>query len=191
MGSGGITEVSNTILLEVDSVLNISGVDYVSGTPTSGSFDDTGLGTYDAEIAWTDNGNSANSIARISVDSGSTWYYQFTGSSASPYTFTSLSNDSSAEARWGQTYTAGSITHAFRAYGSGLSPSSVVVYSTTYGAYSAIIPADSVRYLVLHTITFSSFGYKITDDAMSYGYALSTSSPSTFGDPDYTTSFAS
>lgn len=55
--------------MEVDSVANIGGTDYVSGSPTSGSFDDSGAGgSYDAEISWTDNGNATNSIARISVD---------------------------------------------------------------------------------------------------------------------------
>ena len=86
--------------MEVDSVLNIGGTNYVSGSPTSGSFSDSGLGTYDAEMSWTDNGNSSNSIIRISQDSGTTWYYQYSGSSTSPYSFTSLSNDTDAEARW-------------------------------------------------------------------------------------------
>jgi len=146
IGSGGISEVSNTILLEVDSVKNINGLNYASGTPTTGSFSDSGYGTYNAEISWTDNGNATNGVARISIDSGATWYYQFTGSSTSPYVFTSLSNDSTAEAVWGVTAPS-TASYSFAPYGITLSPAGVQVFSsvgTTYGTsvtttYGAIL----------------------------------------------------
>jgi hypothetical protein len=150
-GSGGIFEVSNTILMEVDSVKNINGTDYVSGSPTSGSFSDTGTGQYDAEINWTDNGNATNAIVRISVNSGSTWYYQYVGSSSGPYTFTSLSNDSSAESRWGQTF-GGSTTHTFAVRGKALSPSGNIYYSTVSNTYSVNI-TTAAYYIVKHTFS--------------------------------------
>lgn len=161
IGSGGINEVNATIDVQVDSVANINGTDYVSGTPTSGSFSDSGLGTYNAEISWTDNGAAINAIARISQDAGVTWYYQFTGSSTSPYTFTNLSNDPAAEARWGQTYSAGSITHNFAPYGTGAAPSGNTIYSTAGTTYSTSIAADSVKYILKHSFTGLSGSGKV------------------------------
>lgn len=153
IGFGGLTEVGNTILVEIDSVANILAVNYVSGSPTGGSFDDTGLGTYDAEISWTDNGAATNSITRISQDSGSTWYYQYTSSSTSPYLWTSLTNDPDAEARWGQTYSAGSVTYDFEPYGRGVSASGTQIYGLAGTTYSSTIPADGRNYIFKHQFT--------------------------------------
>lgn len=169
VGSGGISEVGNTILMEVDSVLNIVGTDYVSGSPTSGSFSDSGLGSYDAEMSWTDNGNSSNSIVRISQDSGSTWYYQYTGSSTSPYNFTSLSNDSSAEARWWQTYSGGAINFYFTPHGQGSAPSGSTVYSVAGTQYSISLPADSQNYIFKHTFAGNTLGKTLENQVNSYG----------------------
>lgn len=166
-GMGGISQYNTTIYLEVDSVANIGGTDYVSGSPTSGSFDDTFVtAPYDAEIAWSDNGNSTNSIARISVDGGSTWYYQYTGSSASPYSFTSLTNDSAAEARWGQTYSGGSTTYNFYPYAKGTAPSGSPYYSPQGTLYSTTI-STSDYYILKHT--FSGATGKVLDSTLSYG----------------------
>lgn len=104
-------------------------------------------------MSWTDNGNSTNSIVRISQDSGSTWYYQYTGSSTSPYNFTSLSNDSSAEARWGQTYSGGAVNYYFTPHGQGSAPSGSTVYSVAGTQYSISLPADSQNYIFKHTFT--------------------------------------
>jgi hypothetical protein len=171
VGSGGLTEVSTTILLEVDSVKTISGTDYVSGSPTTGSFDDTGLGTYDAEISWTDNGNATNAIVRISQDGGSTWYYQYVGNTTGPYTFTSLSNDTSAEARWGQTYSGTGTTYNFSIYAQGLSPSGVTVYGATPTTYSVNI-TTSDYYIIKHTWS-GSIGAKIIEtNTSTYGQTI-------------------
>jgi hypothetical protein len=163
VGSGGLTEVSTNIYLEVDSIKNIGGTDYVSGSPTTGYFDDTGLGSYDAEITWTDNGNSANSVVRISQDGGSTWYYQFTGGTTPPYTFTSLSNDPVAEALWGQTYTSSGTAFEFTPYGTGLTPSSNVLYSSVGTQYGITI-SDSRYYILKHTFS-GNFTGKVIDVA--------------------------
>lgn len=154
-GFGSIFEFSTTILMEVDSVKNIYGTDYVSGTPTSGSFDDTGTGQYDAEINWTDNGNATNGIARISTDGGSTWNYQFTGSTTGPYTFTGISNDSAAEAIWLAGAFAGSTNYTFDVYGKGLTPSSQIYYSSTPNTYNVTISSPG-NYIFKHT--FSGMG---------------------------------
>lgn len=154
-GSGSIFEFSTTILMEVDSVKNIYGTDYVSGTPTSGSFDDTGTGQYDAEISWTDNGNATNGIARISTDGGSTWNYQFTGSTTGPYTFTGISNDSAAEAIWLAGAFSGSTVYTFDVYDKGLTPSSQIYYSSTPNTYNVTISSPG-NYIFKHT--FSGMG---------------------------------
>lgn len=187
VGTGGISEYSTTIYLEVDSVANIWGTNYVSGSPTSGSFDDTGLGSYDAEIAWTDNGNATNSIARISVDGGSTWYYQFTGSNTSPYTFTTISNDSSAEARWGQTY---STIFTFTPHAIGLSPSNNTIYSVAGTDYSTTITTPNY-FILKHNIGLggkiiaSSYWKTINGDFYDVGYTTwadgTTVTPTTYG----------
>lgn len=185
IGSGAFSEVTNTILMEVDSVATINGTDYVSGSPTSGSFDDTGMSTYNPEISWTDNWGATNSIARVSQDSGSTWIYQYTSSSSWPYRFTSTSNDSAAEARWWQTYSSGSITFNFSPYGTGTSPSSNTVYSAIWATYSAVIPDDSVKYVVKHTLTGGSSPYKIVAPQSSPTHGIQTTSP--YFDLGYTT----
>ena len=149
--------------MEVDSVVNIGGTDYVSGAPTSGSFDDTGMSTYNPEISWTDNGGATNAIARVSQDSGSTWIYAFVGSTTSPYRFTSTSNDSSAEARWGQTYTAASVVYSFAPYGIGAAPSTATLYSTAGTTYTTAIAANSINYILKHSFTgLPAGGGKIT-----------------------------
>ncbi len=182
-GSGGISQYNTTILLEVDSVTNISGTDYCSGSPTSGSFDDSIVSApYDAEIAWTPNGGSeTNSIARISVDGGSTWYYQYTGSTTSPYSFTSLTNDSAAEARWGQTYSGGSVTFNFYPYATGTAPSGNIIYSTAGSLYGATI-STSDYYILKHTFSGAATG-KVTDSGAGYGNLFS---GSTLYDVGYT-----
>lgn len=174
VGSGSFTEVPTTVLMEVDSVANIGGIDYVSGSPTSGSFDDSGMGSYNPEIAWTDNGGATNAIARVSQDSGSTWIYQFTGSSTSPYKFTSTGNDSIAEARWGQTYTSGDITHTFYPYSTSTTPSGSALFSTVGSTYTTTVPADSVNYIFKHTFTGGTAPYKIlAPSSVAYGKLLS------------------
>lgn len=188
IGFGGLSEVGNTILVEVDSVATINSVDYVSGTPTSGSFDDTGLGTYDAEISWTDNGAATNSITRISQDSGSTWYYQYTGSSSSPYLWTSLTNDPAAEARWGQTYSAGSVTYDFEPYGKDISATGNSIYGLAGTTYSTTIPADGINYIFKHSFTglSVSYGAKILAPQSSPAYGkLLTGSFTDYYDPGY------
>lgn len=185
IGSGAFSEVSGNILMEVDSVKTINSVDYVSGSPTGGNFDDTGLGTYNPEVAWTDNGDATNGIARVSQDGGSTWIYQYTGSSTSPYKFTSTSNDSNAEARWGQTYTPSSVVHNFAPYGTNTSPSSNLVYSSVGSTYSATLPADSVKYIVKHALTGGSSPYKILAPQASPAYGTTVSS-SPYYDIGYT-----
>jgi hypothetical protein len=154
-GAGGIFEVSTTILMEVDSVKNINGTDYVSGTPTNGSFNDTGLGQYDAEISWTDNGGATNAIVRISTDGGSTWSYQFVGGTTGPYTFTSISNDSAAQTVWAAGAFTGSTVYTFDVYGKALSPSSQIYYTSTANTYNATISVAG-NYIFLHT--FSGMG---------------------------------
>jgi hypothetical protein len=181
-GSGGLSEVGTTILLEVDSVKTISGTDYVSGSPTAGSFDDTGLSSYDAEISWTDNGNATNAIARISQDGGSTWYYQYVGNTTGPYTFTSLSNDTSAEARWGQTYSGTGTTYNFSIYAQDLSPSGATVYGSTPTTYSVNI-TTSDYYIIKHTWSGSSNAKIIETDISTYGQTISSN---VFYDVGYT-----
>lgn len=156
VGMGAFNEVPITVLMEVDSVVTINSINYVSGSPTSGSFDDTGMGTYNPEIAWTDNWWATNAIARVSQDGGSTWIYQYVGSSTSPYKFTTTGNDSDAEARWWQTYSAWSIQYDFAPYGIGTAPSGATVYSTVGSTYSATIPADSVKYIIKHSMSGGS-----------------------------------
>lgn len=171
IGSGGITEVGGTILLEVDSILNNFGIDYVSGSPASGSFSDVGLGTYDAEISWTDNGGSTNSVARISVNGGGTWIYKFTGSSNSPYAFTNLTNDPNAQAVWGDTYTTQPIN--FYAYDIGLTPSGNTLFSAASTIYGVTI-TDTNFYIIKHSITGLSGGVgKILDSSLTYGLQIS------------------
>lgn len=186
VGMGGISETGYTIYVEVDSVTNIGGTDYVSGTPTGGSFSDSGLVQYDAEVSWNDPGGSqTNAITRISVDGGSTWYYQYVGSTTSPYTWTSLSNDSAAEARWGQTYGGGgSVVYTFKPYGVGLAPSSNPLYSTVGSDYSTTI-SDSNYYILKHSFSGSSTGVKILDSTFTYGY-LQSGSLGDYYDTGYT-----
>ena len=174
IGIGGISETGNTILMEVDSVKTISGTDYVSGTPTTGSFSDSGLGSYDAEMSWTDNGNATNAIVRISVDNGSTWYYQYVGNTTGPYTFTSLSNDTNAEARWGQTYGASGTTYNFSIYARDVSPSGSTVYSPTPNTYSANV-TSSEYCIIKHTLTGTSNAKIKETDTNTYGLLVSTS----------------
>lgn len=171
-GSGGIGQYNTTIYLEVDSVTNISGTDYCSGSPASGSFDDSMVtAPYDAEMSWTSNGGSeTTSIARISVDGGTTWYYQYTGSTSSPYTWTSLSNDPAAEARWGQTYSGGSVTFNFEPYGKGSAPSGNPVYSTAGTTYGTTI-SDSNYYILKHTFSGITLG-KVLAPAGSPSYGV-------------------
>ena len=174
VGMGGsFTEVPTTVLMEIDSVANIGGTNYVSGSPTSGSFDDTGLGTYDIDVQWTDNGNASNAIVRVSQDGGSSWQYHYTGSNTSPYTFTNSGNDSDAEARWGQTYSAGSVQYDFSPYGIGVAPSGNTVYSTTGATYSTSVPADSVNYIFKHSMTGgSSAPWKVVAPQASPSYGI-------------------
>ncbi len=150
-GSGGVFEVSTNILMEVDSIKNINGTDYVSGSPTSSSFDDTGTTQYNAQINWTDNGNASNAVARFSQDGGSTWYYQFTGSTTGPYTFTSATNDSAAEAIWGQTFS-GSTTFDFNVYGKGVTPSGNIYYSSSPATYGITLSSGG-NYIFRHTLS--------------------------------------
>lgn len=161
IGVGSLPEVNNTILVEVDSVAVIGGTNYVSGSPTSGNFSDTGLGSYNIDMSWIDNGNASNSIVRISQDSGTTWYYQYTGSSTSPYVINSLSNDTNAEADWGNTYTPSSVQYDYNGYGTGSAPSGFAIYSTSGATYSTTIPADSINYIFKHTFSGGSAPYKI------------------------------
>lgn len=161
IGVGSLPEVNNTILVEVDSVAVIGGTNYVSGSPTSGNFSDTGLGSYNIDMSWIDNGNASNSIVRVSQDSGTTWYYQYTGSSTSPYVINSLSNDTNAEADWGNTYTPSSVQYDYNGYGTGSAPSGFAIYSTSGATYSTTIPADSINYIFKHTFSGGSAPYKI------------------------------
>lgn len=183
-GAGGISQVFGTVLMEVDSTKTINGTIYVSGTPTSGSFDDSGAGgNYDAEMSWTDNGNATDAIVRISQDSGSTWYYQFAGTSTSPYVFTSLSNDSAAEARWGQTF-GGSENFAFAPYGKGLSPSNNTIYSSVGTTYSVSV-VSTYGSVLKHTYTgMPAGGGKILAPQSAPAYGLDVTG--TFYDAGYT-----
>jgi len=160
-GFGSLFEVTTTILLEVDSIKNINGTDYVSGTPATASFDDTGTGQYDAEINWTDNGGATNAVARISFDNGSSWAYQFVGSTTGPYVFNSTSNDSGAEAIWGQTFS-GSTTYNFSVYGKALTPSGAIYYSSSPNTYGVTLSSGG-SYIFLHTFSgIGAYGAKIT-----------------------------
>ena len=181
-GSGGLSQIFGNVLIEVDSVKTISSVEYCSGTPATGSFDDSSAGgSYDAEISWTDNGNATNAIARISQDAGSTWYYQYVGSSSSPYVFTSLTNDSSAEARWGQTYS--SVTYNFTPHGTGTSASGNAVYSTAGATYSATV-SDTYGAILKHSFTGNASGKIIAPQGSpAYGTLYS---GSTYYDAGYT-----
>lgn len=167
VGSGAFTEVPVTVLMEVDSVKNIGGTDYVSGSPTGGSFDDTGMSSYNPEVSWTDNGNASNAVARVSQDNGSTWIYQFVGSTSSPYRFTSTSNDSTAEALWGQTYSGTGLIFTFKPYGQSSSPSGYSLYSSAGTDYSTTI-TDTQNYILKHTFTGNDSG-KVLDETLTYG----------------------
>lgn len=167
VGSGAFSEIPINVLMEVDSVKNIGGTDYVSGSPTSGSFDDTGMGSYNPEIGWTDNGNATNAVARISQDGGTTWIYQFVGSTTSPYKFTSTSNDTVGEALWGQTYSGTGLTFTFKPYGQGSAPSGLTLYSTVGTDYDTTI-TDAQNYILKHTFTGNALG-KVLDNTSTYG----------------------
>lgn len=185
-GSGGVFEVSTTILMEVDSIKNINGTDYVSGSPTSSSFDDTGLGQYDAQINWTDNGGATNAVARFSQNGGSTWFYQFVGSTSGPYTFTSASSDSAAEAIWGQAFS-GSTTYDFNVYGKDVTPSGSLYYSTSAGTYGVTL-SSAGNYILKHTLSGVGIqGAKITHPTSSPTHGQNVTSAGIYYDVGYTT----
>jgi len=184
VGYGAFYEIPITVLMEVDSVLNIGGTDYVSGSPASGSFDDTWMGTYNPEISWTDNWGATNAIARVSQDNGSTWIYQYVGSTTSPYRFTSTSNDTAAEARWWQTYSGGVVNYYFTPHGQGSAPSGSTVYSVAGTQYSTALPADSQNYIFKHIFTGNTLGKTLENQINSYGQSYVSGE---FYDVGYTT----
>lgn len=150
-GSGGITQINSTVYVETDSVTNIWGTNYCSWSPTTSSFDDSSAGgNYDIETNWNNPwGSQDNSIIRVSMDSGTSWYYYYTSSTTWPFTITSLSNDTDAEARWWQIYTA-STDFNFDMVWRALSPSGSNYYSPTADSYTVTI-SDSQRYIIKHT----------------------------------------
>lgn len=175
IGAGGLNEIPATIYVEVDSVTTILGTDYVSGTPTGGSFDDSGTGTYNAQVSWNDPGGSqTNAIVRVTQDGGSTWYYQYVGGTTGPYTFTSLSNDAAAQARWGQTYSGGGSTqYDFTPYDIGTSPSGGTFYSSAGTGYNTTV-TDTNYYIFKHVFTGLSGTAKIVEnESNTYGKVVS------------------
>lgn len=172
-GSGTFSGASDgtTWYYELDTYITVSGTKYVSGSPISTSLmDNNNSQSYDWSITWTDGSPSDGLIIRRSNDN-STWSYQYisTGGSYIDYGF---SNDTDAEGRWGQTYSAGSITYSFNPFGTGTAPSGNTIYSSVGTPYTTSVPADSINYIFKHTFSGNTTG-KVRDDSSSYGYTFS------------------
>ena len=123
-GSGTFSGASDgtTWYYELDTYITVSGTKYVSGSPISTSMMDNNNGqSYDWSITWTDGSPSDGLIIRRSNDN-TNWSYQYISNGGS-YTDYGFGNDTDAESRWGQTYSAGSITYSFNPFGTGTAPS--------------------------------------------------------------------
>lgn len=186
-GSGTFSGASDgtTWYYEVDSYENIGGTIYVSGTPTTSSLMDNNNGqSYDWQLSYTPGSPSGGSIVRRSNDNA-TWSYQFIDASGS-YIDYGFSDDPAAAARWGQTYSAGSVNYDYAPYGKGDSPSFNAIYGTAGTTYSTTLSADSINYIFKHTFsgTIPVGGGKILAPQASPSYGLNVSSD--FYDGGYT-----
>jgi len=183
-GSGTFSGASDgtTWYYELDTYITVSGTKYVSGSPISTSMMDNNNGqSYDWSITWTDGSPSDGLIIRRSNDN-TNWSYQYISTGGS-YTDYGFSNDTDAESRWGQTYSAGSVTYSFNPFGTGTAPSGNTIYSSVGTPYTTSIPADSVNYIFKHTFSGNTTG-KVRDDSSSYGYTFTGGQ---FYDVGYTT----
>lgn len=171
-GSGTFSGSSDgtTWYYELDTYITAGGTKYVSGSPINISLSDNNNGqSYDWSITWTDGSPSDGLIIRRSNDN-TNWSYQYISNGGS-YTDYGFSNDTDAEGRWGQTYSAGSITYSFNPFGTGTAPSGNTIYSSAGTPYTTSVPADSVNYIFKHTFSGNTTG-KVRDDSSSYGYTF-------------------
>lgn len=183
--SGTFSGSSNgtTWYYEIDAYVTISGTKYVSGTATTSSLiDNNNWQSYDWSLSYTPWSPAEGHILRRSSDN-STWEYTYTDASGS-YTDYWFTNDTDAASRWGQTYSAGSITYNFTPHGQGTAPSGNTVYSVAGSQYNTSLPADSTNYIFKHTFTGNATGKILDNNQSLYGQSYTSS---TFYDVGYPT----
>ena len=147
---------------EIDTAVQIGGIWYCSGTPLSQNQNDTNdsqfydwyLDGYSFGM-----GSETDLIVKRSLDGGANYDYFFIGGLSSNITDGTYSNDATAAARWGQTYSGppASITRYYRAYGRGFSPTNSTEWFSVSGfGYTATATNSPNGYVVTHTISLGS-----------------------------------
>lgn len=153
-----------TYSYDIDTAVQIAGLWYCSGSPINVSQTDPNDSSFfDWQVdSYTLNGGSETDvIVRRTTDGGGTYDYFFLNSLTTSFTDGTYVNDTTAAARWGQTYGGppATITRQYRAYGYGLSPTNNTVwYSTSFNGYSVVANNDVNGYVITHSITQGSRG---------------------------------
>lgn len=165
-----------TYSYDIDTAVQISGVWYCSGSPINVSQTDPNDSSFfDWQVdSYTLNGGSETDvIVRRTTDGGGTYDYFFLGSLTTSFTDGTYTNDTTAAARWGQTYGGppATVTRQYKTYGYGTSPTNGTVwYSSSFNSYSVVANNDVNGYVITHSITHGSRGNtRILGDFLAVG----------------------